>query len=581
MKRIVSACLLGIGLCGVVEGGSYAGLLPADSALVVEVSNMKRILAEVEKSSLGRLWNDAKVQDFLGHPDLDKLMSGELDDTLGPAEKEQRRIQWEMMKMLKGRILLGFRVEDDEPHIVADLAPADYRQSLAMDQRLLELDKESEVTITRSRFMGVDVYCRRTPQTGNDPNAVTVSEQWSSLVGATLLVSPHREWVRKSISRLKNSPAGLAPATSTVRISLDLPVFLDGIAKEAAEAREGTPELQGAPFPPPDPQRILAALGLRETGVMRLEIALLADRAEVDFRLPVKDMEKGIFRLIDLSGVSPDIRVPYVAGGVVGYKASRVDLFRVWQALPQIIMATLPPERMMAVPGMIGWVNGTLGVDLGNDLLVHLGTQVVGVHIVEDGEQGSVTGIELKNELGLKSGLAKVFAQGGPLESRLGSSLKRETFRENPVYEIGATNRTFAFSVADGYLFYGAGEAVRYALRALGDGGKGASRFYASPMYRRLVQEIPRPVAAYSFANLPELVRGGEQSGSGWNALEQALRAAAAARSEQPFFANMDFSKMPGMAHFASFFGPWFSYTEKKDNTIHSRTKLYYQSATP
>lgn len=552
-------------------------LVPENAAVVVRVSNAAGFFGGLGESSLGRLWKDPRMQNFLGQPDLEQSLR---EAMCGGKEGEAQHLQWDEFMMLKGEIVVVLDVEHDEPLLIAHLAAEDYRRSLEMDRRIFELQTDEKTVMTRLPFQGEELVRFTTEHADG-----TQSVNWQAHVADTLLAAPDREWVEQRIAGLKKEkpaePQGLPELDVSVRVA----ALLEEIAKRMDEEAATSPQAAGAGQPPPpSPAKVMEALGLTDIREINFKATLHPDRMVADMRMPVAEPLRGVLSMLDVRPSPADLRVPFVPEGALTYKVSRIDLLALWRAIPGMLSA-ISPQAQMQFQAVVGGFAGGMGLDIEKDLLAHLDTQYVSYNAMDGDAPVSVTALRLKGETALAGTLGRLFGDTSMLRGMLGEKLKREEFRGFTVYrvEVDPAQPSPAIATGGGYLLYGADNAVRGALRALAAPQAADQAFYRSPLAADMRRMVPPRAFGYNAVDWPTFVRGALTEATKQKiaqALQQALAVGQADEDDEvaAFITKLDWSKLPPGSHIASFLGPSFSFAELVNGVLRLSAVLHYQS---
>lgn len=567
MKRTYGLSLCVIAATGAALAVDRMSLLPPESLLKFRASNTVALIEAVKRSPLGTLWQDPAMQDFLKMPSLYDAFVETLEEGEDEAFKEAFHLQLQMYLMLKGEVALG--IKDDEPYLVAWMSKEDYARSLQLDRRIVALQPESK-RITRSRFHGVDVY-EYTERNAED--AEQTDTVWSAAVGETVISGPDREWVQKSIAALERAPVTEPQKDARFDVVMDLPGML-------AKVKAGMLEGAATERSPSDVDRVFSVLGIDEVGAMKVTLDLKPDALILLADIPVGTELKGVLSLLDVTPVSTAIKVPFASEDVVAYSVMRFDLNALWGALPGMAMQIMQdPTQQSMVLASLGQLPGVLGVDLGNDLLAHLGTQYLSLMTLRDDTVFEVGALEVRNEEALKASIEKMFSADAPLRTRLAGALKTEEIRGHRLYLLPKAEdpeQKSAVAVAGGYLLLGDAEGVRAALTGLISSQ--SRRFYGRPEMVQLQKLTPSVAMAYSFTDLPRLIKALSTT---MDALrDQGVLAPLVSGLGGGALANftrgLDVSKIPDLSHVATFFGPLFSHTQFQDGVLRSRSECRY-----
>ncbi len=576
-------------------GFNRRDLIPDDTVAVLEISNTSDLVEAFGHTSLGRMWNDPQIRQFLGRPVFSELLRATLFES-DEKNVEKSKLLWDALLMLNGEMILAFPAsfEAFAPTIVAAMTEKDFLRSLDMDRRIAELTTDKTFTIRRHQFQGIDLI-QHIEESHEGPEK-KITETWQAFTADTLVYGPSRDWVEKSLVRLKQQkpsmPAGLAPS---LKLRLNIPALLRKALEE--EERKAGPSAMRAGIP--SLKNVFTALGLMTVGELSLTASIHPDRTDVEASLPVADMSKGLFSVFDTRPSSPNLRVPFVPATAYGYAVSRANLAALFRQVPAMVKEAAPE---MAAQIDMGWamMDMFLGISLERDLLAHFDTQIVSFSSVADRRASDVVAIRLNNEGQVKNALAKMFADGGQVKTMLASVLSEEEFLGAKLYKFATapTGETmpfggpavepaplYAVAVDSGYFLYGSELGVRHAVRAL-NSAVAETGFYDSAQARKLLATVPPRAYQYSVNNWAEFSKAAVDIKLYTQFQAWAEEAARETIADDPssawarFLAKVDFTRWPTIGHVTSFLGPSFDYAVRDDGVLRTKTIFYHENKT-
>jgi len=554
MKSTIQKIIIGLSVMGIslwVSALERADLLPPAAQLYVRVSNISDFGSQLKKSSLGKLWQDKQFQDFMGNPEPEIWM----EMLSGDGTAAENKMVLEQFKMLKGEFVLGGDFEQEAPFIIAAMSEEDFKRSLVLDEKL----KDSEANgfeIMKSSFQGIEIF--QHIEEGGTPEE---NSSWQAFVKGTFLLGDSREWVEKSIVRLKKESIEEPKGNPTLTFNLPLESVLQQVLEEFDEEESASDE----------DKRLMQALGLMELKNFFFKLELKEDEMVVDSTVKILDLTKGIFTLFDVQP-SQFPRISFVPSNIFALEIGRMDLLGIWQEVPRVIEVAYPTAKAQ-YDMILNMLQQQVGINFEQDLLVNLGTQYLSFAELGNEKGTSVIAVELKNPQAFKKALETMLSAPA-IQPQLAAVLKLEEFLDHTLYTVkNSTSETeVAFGLVDNYFVYGTPTDLRSAIRR-------ASNSQTTDSYEQssLVKELRAQVSSRAFAygaidwekymiivlkefSKPQYIRPIQQK---W------------VQSGSPL-PPPDFKKLPSADHIASFFNRLYQYTEATDDGLHQRIILKY-----
>ncbi len=521
-------------------------LLPPDAQSYMRVSNTTNFWDLLKQSSVGKLWVDSQVQDFLGNPDSETWKNFFFDDEYD-AEDE---VFIEQMKMLKGEVILAFDQELENPYIIAAISEADFLKSLEMDLKLNEIDDEP-YEILKSSFQDVKII-----QYIEDGGSADEESSWQAHLNGTLVLGYTKAWVEKCIVQLKKE--AIEEPTGNPILNLTLP--LSNLIATWAEKEAAVSDI------------LLEALGIKGVENYSFKLELKATKMVADSHLRIADLSKGIFSMLDTQP-SELPTVTFIPENISSLEVGRFNLLRFWQEIPVVLASAMPavkPQFDLILP----MLQQQAGVNFEQDLLVHLDTQYLSFSEVQGGTQTTVIAIELKDSMAFKIGLETLLAAPA-LQPQIAAGLDIEEFLDHTLYTMKNEDpeNPAAFGVSGDYLLYSQPDGLRQTIRSQSSAAAANMAFERTELVKGLRQHVPPRAFGFSAIDWeknigfvirelskPEYITAMQQ---GW------------ATSGSPL-PPPDFTKLPPVDHLASFFNISYQYIEATDDGLHQRFVLKY-----
>ena len=529
-------------------------LIPADAQMYIRVSNVTNFLSKLKKSSVGRLWADRQFQDFIGHPDAETW-----EELLFDGEKTAEDVMYlEQLKMLKGEVIIAFNMEQEDPYIIAAMSQEDFQRSLVLDEKLAEVG-EAPFRIIRDTFQNVEVI--QHIEAGGTPEE---DSSWQAYLNHTLVLGGSREWVEKAIIQLKMEEAEEPEGNPVLDLNLPLAEFIrDGLQSEQDAAQ--------APMSP-DPEVLLESLGLMGIEKLTTRIELEDTQMVADSTLTATSLDKGIFTLLELQPTELPA-VGFIPENIAMIEVGRFNLLRFWQEIPNVLSVAMPSAKPQ-FDMMLALLRQQTGIDVEQDLLVHLGTRYFAFSSVEGETLLSVTAIDLKDSQAFKHGLEAALASPA-LQPQVAMLLETIDFLGHSLYVSKNTppSESISFAVVGNYLLYGDPDALRQVIRNESSGAAPDTAFERTELVMGMRQAVPPAAFGYSAVDWKKCMA----------ALIHELTKPDRTRLIQQKWARRggplpppDFNKLPAADHIASFFNTSYQYVEKTGDGLHQRIILKY-----
>jgi len=551
-RTIILSLLLAMPLATVALERS--ALVPADSQTYVRVSNVTNVLAKLKKSSVGRLWADRQFQDFIGNPDAE-IWEEMLFDGEKTAEDE---MYLEQLKMLRGEVIVAFNIREEDPYIIAAISEENFQRSLVLDEKLSEIGEEP-FRIIRDTFQDVEII-----QHIEAPGTPAEDASWQAYCNHTLVMGNSREWVEKSIVQLKKEAVEEPAGTPLLILNLPLAEFIhETLVKERNPAQ--SPES-------PDPEVLLESLGLMGIEKLTTRIALEDTEMVVDNTLTATSLNKGLFTILDMQPAELPT-VGFIPENIAMIEVGRFNLLRFWQEIP-VVLATAMPSAKSQFDILLAMLRQQTGIDIEQDLLVHLGTRYFAFSSVEGESLLSVTAIDLKDSQAFKHGLETALASP-ILQSQVAMLLETVDFLGHSLYVSKNTvpSETFAFAVMGNYLLYGDPDALRQVIRSESSGTVPDTAFERTELIKGLRQAVPPTAFGYSAIDWKKCMAALIQEVTQPDRINLLQQKWAIQGGPLP---PPDFNKLPPADHIASFFNTTYQYAEKINEGLHQRIILKY-----
>jgi hypothetical protein len=523
-------------------------LLPPKAQAYVRISNTTNFWGMLQKSSIGKLWQDPQFQDFMGNPDANMWRSVFLDDD-NDAEGE---VFVEQLKMLGGELILAFDMENEDPYIVAAMGKDDFNRSLQLDDQLRQVMDEP-FDVVRSSFQNVEIV-----EHIEDPGTPDETHSWQAHVGGTFMLGYSREWIEECIVRLGNEAATEPEGLPILNLNLPLASMIEA---SLAGGERGVSE-----------RAMFEALGILDIENFSASVELREDEMVADNTLRVGGLGRGLFTLLDVQP-SELPTVTFIPENIASIEVGRFNLLGLWQEIPNVLAAAQPAMKPQ-FDMLIAMLQQQAGINLEQDLLAHLGKKYLSFSTVEDGRQTSVIAIDLDDGAAFKKGLETALA-APPLQPYVAAGLKIDSFLDHTIYTLKESNPddTMGMAIIPDFLLYGSPDGLRQVIRRTTSDAAANLAFEHTELVKGLRAHVPSRAFAYSAIdwkkNMDVLIR--ELTKPEHVRLVRQKWAKSGSALPPP-----DFSKLPPSGHMASFFNVSYQYIEAGAQGLHQRIILKY-----
>ncbi len=530
-------------------------LAPQEARFHVHLTSTVSFWERLKQSPLGKLWMDQQFQDFIGNPDEDLLN----EIFFGGEKTAEDEIIIEQLKMLKGEVAFAMGRESESFYVVAAISPEDFHRSLDMDERLKEISAEP-FDIVRSAFQDIEII-----QHISNPRTAQESSSWQAHVNNTLIMGPDREWVERSIVRLKEESIEEPEGNPVLTFTLPLAALIEEAVAAAAAEEQAAPS--GI-----NPTALFESLGLIGIETFTARIELKEGELLIDNNLIATSLDRGLFTIMDMNPVEIP-SVGFIPEDISLLEVGRLNLLRFWQEIPVVLMAAMP-EAKPQFDLVLGMIRQQTGIDIEQDLLAHIGNRYLGFSTMENDTMISITAFELRDGTAFQHGLESIL-NAPALQPQVATALDTIDFLDHTLYVSRNTEPadTIAFAVAGNYLLYGQPEGVRQVIRNESSETAPDLRFEQTALVEGLRRNTPGSAFGYSAVD--------------WNKnMTYFIRELSKPQVYQMIFGQWaksgapipppDISKLPPSEHLASFFNTSYQYVEKTEQGLHQQITLKY-----
>ena len=503
---IIRLCFLGLLVFANAASGktTIPTLLPERTGFLLLVHDVSHFRTHIGETPLGRMWNEPsrndangsgfiasriQVQTGLSLPailsrfdDEAALVTPDLNSVFGaPEDKED----WALVALTKSDapwLLLGKDVES------ANKSLGKVRSTKLAGQNMrvfVSAKKESTLAWTWAGGLGVLAssphVLREMLSARQAPSHLDMTENWRSLErnasGGDLTVYANLEGVQALINR---------------RVS--------GGGADTLGAMAGIM-----------PREVMKALGLEAFRAVRMTVSLLADEAQVDAGVIVRD-EPGLARLFAYQP-GPIERPSFIPSDAIFAHASRFRISDFWNACMEMMDQVSPGVSYLA-RGQMEQMAEADGLDFEQDILANFGEESFVAYLPSTrapvdtaGEFDQLSGVKIKNAVKAQKTMAALVdwttSFGGDDESapsKREASAETRTIKgvEVTFQEFGTAEKpsTLSYAIVDSTLLVAKGEKdiLERALEARERGKSIWARSDLAP----LLDSIPREAASVS-----------------------------------------------------------------------------------
>lgn len=524
-------------------------LLPPDAQSYIRISNTTNFWNSLKKSSFGKLWRDPQFQDFAGNPDAEtwqELFLKDEDDNVW------KKLFFEQLKMLNGEVILAFDLENEAPYIIATFSKEAFERSLDLDEQMTEL-MDQPFDIVRDTFQDVVIIEHITYPESNSP-----THSWQAHVDSTLILGNSREWVEQCIVRLQKEKVEEPKGNPSLNLNLRLS---DLIEKTISKGTSGIRE-----------RALLSALGILDVEKLSSKLELKETQLVIDNELSIGGFGKGLFTLLDVEP-SELPTVTFIPENIASLEVGRFNLIGFWREIPNVLSA-VQPEMKFQFDMLLAMIQQQTGINLEQDLLIHLGKKYIAFSTVEENQQISVAAIELKDGISFKKGIDTALSTPG-MQPYVASGINLTDFLNHTIYTPKNNNPTesFGFALTDDYLLYGNPNGLRQVIRSLTSEIAANETFEQNKLVKELRSNVPSRAFAYSAIDWKQSMDTLIKQLSKSEYYEQVQRRWAMSGNPLP---PPNFNLIPSSDHIASFFEVSYQYIEATSDGLHQQITLKY-----
>ena len=621
---VLASAFFSGGISAAEQQYTREALIPEYLGFYVHFSNTKAFFDELEKSPLGRLWNDEKMRKLTD----DYELSAGVKDMLTPCDDDNTRqvneLFWKNLSLLEGEVIVSLSDEASlEPELlfISQSTPERYKENVELDMKSAEISKKDKFQTGFHEFQGVELFCLSKEDD-------TEECLYQAYVNGTAIQSADKEWIEKTVMTLKNSsgaqePSGAPYAEIVIKteafadfLKNYLPGASDSEDEEddqaeqknypAASSELQAPQTAAPKAKAPTKQDILNALGLGEISEIRLKITPSKDKVTLALTVDgvPKDMS-GLWSILD-GGQAGDFRLPYAPAETYSYQVSKINLKKFWAEIP-LMLKKINPAYEMQFRGGLMMAQAQLGFDIGADIIDPFGQTFASCdYCDEDGSAKRVSAIQIADKKTMAMTLERIFAESSPIAASARNLISSEKYLDRDLYLIkipdpqanmpGAAKspaqknplQDVAFVIDGQNLYMGNAQGVRKTLQSI-DSKSRTDLFFESQAFTKFYPSIPDQsvywgiivwepffkVCKNTFNASPEAKKSLE---SLWNSRSQ-LSDRKYSFAGKPFALNI--KEMPEPSFFASYVKYSTFWTKFEDGKMESVLNIYSPDGNP
>jgi hypothetical protein len=320
--------------------------------------------------------------------------------------------------------------------LAAALTAETYAKSIQQDEWLSALS-DASVEVVKSTFQGVEIRQNIFSQT----NGTTQSE-WQAFVNGTLFASNHREWIERSIIRLKNESIS-EPVGNQLNVQLNLAEMIHSLRDKK------------------DRQQFEMILHVLGANAYRFSLVPSADAWVFNGYLSVPEPKKSLFSLFCAENVHPStVGLPPDTGS---FLAGTLNLPLFWKTLPSLLEAVSPQLARQFHDLPILFKNN-FEVDLENEILANIGSKYQMLWASDEAKSWLLK-LDTTNPKALDQAFVNLLS--APIFSKKsGSVLSSEQFRNHTIHLFGRKDKenALAFCIANRDFLFGSNSLLKSVL---------------------------------------------------------------------------------------------------------------------
>lgn len=357
--------------------------LPADTALVLHLSDFPTLRANWEHTPMAKTWAEPDVQKFFA-PLIEKFNSGEGGKAIDELRKTTGMELKEILDLFPGEVAVALldlkplmQGQGEHNKQVVVLAEIGGNRTKIEELRRKGLESTGETEVTEE-FQGETLHCvmKKNSETGE----LTPSESWV-IVGETFILAEPKEALQRVVALLKQGGDSLATVEEFASLyarqpKCGLALFANGEAIipgviEIVQAATATSE-QGA-FAGLSAVDLIRHLGGDTVRSVSFTASVLREETTTEFRVSWRET-RGIWRWLAVG--APPVTLPAeIPESWVGAAVMRFSFPQMYHAFMESLRTATPAIEQKARQQIQG-LNQYLKIDLERDLIGSIGDDV-------------------------------------------------------------------------------------------------------------------------------------------------------------------------------------------------------------
>lgn len=536
--KIIILAVMFVAQVGFAKLPAAEKMMPEDTFVMFSVENVQQFNESFEKTDVYKLFTDPAMKPF-----VDKFKNA-FEDIKKKTNKFDFMFEGKDVKP-QGRSVFGVlfnekTFEGGNPTVVGAMEFGDNLENAkkAVD-KAIEMSIDAGATRKKQNMMGVEVttlindeVTMRDPNSGNamarkvkEINIAFVDDAFVFSMDADMDVFAYvlGQAKGKGAGNSLGESADFVSAMQATQLSNSIDMFVNIKPILEIAKKKNTSA---------NPEKEMEALGLSNISCLAMQLNSddKTNNLQTKSLLKINGEKKGIMKMFEPGNKS--LNVPgFVDSSAGSISFINWDINKAFGVLSQTLMTIQPQAAMMLGMAQIPSPDGTKMLTLQNDLLAHLGSQIVVAVTYDDDQQddmqyqSSVVAIETSNAAKLEETISAVH---GMFVAAANPELKRD-FMGRSIYLIDASKMgqmmggpgmmnmnapqpaampimpKVGITVTDKYLVIGAEADVEKVLRKLDD--KDGKKLDEMKWYSVAKSKVPSSVGFAEFVNNRENLR--------------------------------------------------------------------------
>jgi len=519
-----------------------AELVPAETIVLVDISDFNHLRAQFEKCFVGKLYKDPAMAAFVAD------FTGKWGEKMRVDKNPVIKAALDANRLPEGRVVIAMTLAGARGEPAFVLTGQWGRNAGGLKEAIEKAAAGSD--------RAIEDYC--------DVNLVTLTtapleKTTYCFIDDCLVAGSDVETVKFAVARIKGAPGGAALAADNDYVAtmgavgpyhdVDLYVNWKELLKRTAD----------------EDQKLLSNLGLDGVSGLGCSLGFGADGSPCGkVFLKTVGLRKGVLKILETR--TEAIRAPtFVPASAYSVSVLNVDVKRAYDELVSIINCIDPNEAMsLQRPLVEAGAEGEPAVALRPDIIEHLGSEIVISQTINRPFSTDVTptetliAVSVSNRSALEKSLSRLMGPNDPQTTRelLGHKIYLLGPSGVPFFGGSSASGRMAFTVTETHLILGQESAVERAIRTLG--GAESERVGSAEWFAAAKSAVP---SAAGLVCLEDDAASGELL---WWMLKESAKTrrasmgigpAAAVLASADLWQSADFSLLPEFGAVRKYFG--------------------------